>query len=444
MNTLVRATTITMLCSPLLWACGSDSGKGAAPVAEGTGEATETSDMGTETGGGEGATMGGAGDGDGDSTTDTGEPEPECGDGKVDAGEECDLGPLLSDNGGCTTKCMLAVCGDGLLYIGEEACDDGNTDESDDCTSLCEAPGCDDGFKSGEESDIDCGGGCLPCDVGLNCTLSSDCKTWACDDGVCGYADSCAAINAVVPEAPTGRYWIDVDEDGPNQPFEVWCELEQAGGGWTLVLVSSDDDQATWTWANRSWMATDATTVGSLDERNHDFKSQAYNEMVFRDILTVHQPSGMWAQYDDVSGGNTDLGHFVGAVPSPNCNDELAGNGLEMTDGTLVAGVNDQGEGLCDTDLYVNLGDHESNIEYCLGSLGCSTATYGLVWNRGGNDGCDFDDANTGSLGPASQCACCEPGTDMVETNGRGFASPLGLNTGAAGAGENFIQVLLR
>ncbi|PRP92778.1 hypothetical protein ENSA5_47480 [Enhygromyxa salina] len=385
----------------------------------------------------------GSEEGTDETSTEAGEELPVCGNGKVEEGEECDLGLLNSDNGGCTTACALAVCGDGLVYIGKEACDDGNTKEDDMCTTLCEAPGCDDGLLSGLESDVDCGGGCLPCGVGLNCEGPDDCETWGCFDGVCGYTQSCSEINAAVPEAPSGRYWIDVDGDGDGAPFEVLCELERSGGGWTLVLVSSDDGQDTWTYENRAWLATDPTIVGELDEVNRDYKSRAYNELVFRDILAVHAPSEVWAAYEDVSQGSTDLGHYVGAIPSPNCDYELAGNGVEMTDGTLESNL-DEGVGLCDTDLYFNLGDHEVSVDYCLISAGHSNATYGLAWSKGENNGCPFDDANSAGLGPNSPCESCDSGTEKEEVNGRGFAHALGLNTGTAGAGENYMAIFVR
>ena len=38
------------------------------------------------------------------------------------------------------------------------------------------------------------------------------------------------------------------------------------GGGWTLILTSSDDGQDTWTWNNRHYFDTDTTTFGSLTQ----------------------------------------------------------------------------------------------------------------------------------------------------------------------------------
>ena len=51
----------------------------------------------------------------------TTDPGPECGDGKLDPGEECDLGPMNSDNGLCTSSCALSVCGDDLTQPGSRA-----------------------------------------------------------------------------------------------------------------------------------------------------------------------------------------------------------------------------------------------------------------------------------------------------------------------------------
>jgi hypothetical protein len=44
------------------------------------------------------------------------------------------------------------------------------------------------GVKDGSETDVDCGGGCAPCAVGLSCGAGSDCAS-----GFCGANQSCAA-----------------------------------------------------------------------------------------------------------------------------------------------------------------------------------------------------------------------------------------------------------
>jgi hypothetical protein len=48
-----------------------------------------------------------------------------CGDGHVDAGEECDEGDAIGPDSHCLEGCVLNVCGDGQLDPGIETCDDG-------------------------------------------------------------------------------------------------------------------------------------------------------------------------------------------------------------------------------------------------------------------------------------------------------------------------------
>src|SRR5215207_1716394 len=46
-------------------------------------------------------------------------------------------------------------------------------------------PQCTDLIRNGEETDIDCGGTCGPCNVGDRCNTTSDCDQSTCDDGRC-------------------------------------------------------------------------------------------------------------------------------------------------------------------------------------------------------------------------------------------------------------------
>jgi cysteine-rich repeat protein len=73
-------------------------------------------------------------------------PPPVCGNGKLEAGEECDDGNTVSGDG-CSCVCMIEpppppppppppVCGNGKLEAGEQ-CDDGNTVSGDGCSCTC-------------------------------------------------------------------------------------------------------------------------------------------------------------------------------------------------------------------------------------------------------------------------------------------------------------------
>src|SRR5690606_33095489 len=84
-----------------------------------------------------------------------------------------------------TVTAPLPTCGNGIVEPGEE-CDDGNADETDACTSLCHAPTCNDLLKSGDETDLDCGGSCPGCAPGLDCTNPADCQSGVCEENQCG------------------------------------------------------------------------------------------------------------------------------------------------------------------------------------------------------------------------------------------------------------------
>lgn len=66
--------------------------------------------------------------------------EPGCGDGVLDADEECDDGTANSDTSAdtCRLNCLLPRCGDGVVDA-PEACDDGAGFGGDGCDSSCAA-----------------------------------------------------------------------------------------------------------------------------------------------------------------------------------------------------------------------------------------------------------------------------------------------------------------
>ncbi|MCO4774216.1 MAG: proprotein convertase P-domain-containing protein, partial [Deltaproteobacteria bacterium] len=258
-----------------------------------------------------------------------------------------------------------------------------------------------------------------------------------------GSGNSCAALscNGILQGQGTpadGIYWIDPLSSGT--PYEAWCDMTTEGGGWTLTMTSSDDGFDTYTWADRLLMSTDTTLVGTVDDTDFDYKSAAQHDLGFTDLLFVHQPSGVTAEYEAVSDTSLDLGLFIDSVPSPNCDYALAGNGYPQTGGTLT-----QTGGLCDTDLYFNLGDHDVSLATC-GSFSGSynNGTYGPVWSWGNNDGCPFDDPSSVGLGPSFPCAQCPAAGTTTEYSNNGFGGATGLNTGASGTGANHLQVYVR
>ncbi len=225
---------------------------------------------------------------------------------------------------------------------------------------------------------------------------------------------SCQDVTA----SADGVYLIDPDQAGGVAPYQVYCKQTLQGGGWTLVMTSSDDGKTTWTSNNRLIFSTDKTLVGSLLAPHKDFKSPAHHQLLFHDLLFVHQPSGITAEYAGIGDGTSDLGNFIAAIPFPNCGYNMQGNGFPQTGGTLKKGGQ-----LCDTDLYFNLGDHETgDITDCqaLGS-GTNSATYGPCWNGHNNNSCPFDDPHNFGLGPSGKGGCHGP-DDECAARGFGWA----------------------
>ena len=147
-------------------------------------------------------------------------PSPVCGDGNVEAPEECDDGN--TNNGdGCSDSCEVEegwdctnppcepICGDGLI-TGNEGCDDGNTDNGDGCSASCSVEigwdcssgnceaVCGDGQTLGEEECDDGNTDIENCDYGVDtCTVCGpDCTyvsgvTQTCGDGVVQGNEAC-------------------------------------------------------------------------------------------------------------------------------------------------------------------------------------------------------------------------------------------------------------
>jgi cysteine-rich repeat protein len=87
-----------------------------------------------------------------------------CGNGTIEAGEECDDGGTSACDG-CSSTCRQEGCGNGVTECGEQ-CDDGGTTACDGCSSTCRQERCGDGVSEcAEECDAGAangtpGGGC--------------------------------------------------------------------------------------------------------------------------------------------------------------------------------------------------------------------------------------------------------------------------------------------
>lgn len=158
------ALSVALTLSSALPGCSDDSGGSATTGGQTEGQSESTAIAAASDGGSSGTTSSDAdsstsptaesdSESSGDDSsggvsttgTDSGPVPVECGNGVVEAAEECDLGP---DNGiglGCRDDCITNTCPDGYVGPGEQ-CDDGNRIDEDDCPTTCQPPLCGDGF----------------------------------------------------------------------------------------------------------------------------------------------------------------------------------------------------------------------------------------------------------------------------------------------------------
>ncbi|MCX5746778.1 MAG: DUF4215 domain-containing protein, partial [Proteobacteria bacterium] len=170
-----------------------------------------------------------------------------CGDGALDAGEQCDDANTV-DGDGCTActidphygcdsapSVCTPICGDGVVVAPGEACDDNGTTGGDGCSASCTvetgwtcagAPSicdttCGDGIRAGAEAcddgNVGTGDGCdMACaiEIGWSCEgdVPSTCGT-TCGDGLVAGPESCDDAN-------------EIDGDGCN----TQCRIEFGWG----------------------------------------------------------------------------------------------------------------------------------------------------------------------------------------------------------------------
>ena len=135
---------------------------------------------------------------------------------------------------------------------------------------------------------------------------------------------SCAAVLADDTTATTGRHLIDPDGAGSGAPFEVWCDMDFDGGGWTLAGTIANDGTRRW---NDYAVFVDGTTLGDLGSTTEDFKSDAWSTVAGDDLLVrTDEYSVGWAdvlgaaslgswianEYDDTACSTS----FLGGRPS--------------------------------------------------------------------------------------------------------------------------------
>jgi fibro-slime domain-containing protein len=247
-------------------AAGSDATSGVDAEAGGSSDAPTAGDVGALPDAADGSAVDATDGAVADAATDANDAAkgPLCGDGVLQAPEQCDDGNLVSGDG-CSASCTIepfyvcptpdkpctstVVCGDGKVQ-GSETCDDGNAMSGDGCSSTCQVePGwqcptadtacigkkCGDGIVAGREAcddgNVVSGDGCsATCQLepGFACANQgtppeSTCHKTTCGDGIKEGFEAC--------------------DDGNRIPFDgcsATCTLEPRCAGGTCTAVCGD------------------------------------------------------------------------------------------------------------------------------------------------------------------------------------------------------------
>jgi len=261
----------------------------------------------------------------------------------------CEDGAECRTHSDCRSKrctsvgvCAPASCEDGIGNRDETdvdcggpncpACDVSESCEQDrDCsTGNCKdgtcKPACDDGQQNQKETDTDCGGpNCGACAAGKTCEADTDCASGWCDQVVCTvridgeltaddpgswsngeFAGSCDGyeganrqyyrrVYADVDLSNDGRHRngiYKIKPPGASRAYKAYCQMLKYNvrGGWTLVAVSADDGNATWTWKDRALLTSrDTSTFGDPADRSADYKGDAFHDLGFEDAMFVYR-----------------------------------------------------------------------------------------------------------------------------------------------------------
>ncbi len=143
-----------------------------------------------------------------------------------DEGVPCDTGQVCDSQGDCVASCgdekkdgdeTDVDCGGSCAGCAEEQiCNWDGDCESGVCVGSsaprrCKAASCHDSQKNGDETDVDCGGGCEACGPGKGCSAAGDCATGSCVQGHCcavpcdGLCHACDAEAGACLLVPAGQ-----------------------------------------------------------------------------------------------------------------------------------------------------------------------------------------------------------------------------------------------
>lgn len=144
---------------------------------------------------------------------------------------------------GFTCSAGTCVQLDGGMTCTPIGCDGKCGDIADHCggTLTCGAcpDHCMDNAQEAPETDLDCGGDCMPCDLGQHCSVPSDCATGTCDAGTCRAGTWSTSMAMPTPRSEIAAVAAD---DG-----KIYVIGGLVGGSASSVVEAYDPGANSWT-----------------------------------------------------------------------------------------------------------------------------------------------------------------------------------------------------
>jgi hypothetical protein len=149
---------------------------------------------------------------------------------EIKNGDETDV-----DCGGSCDPCNL-----GQACLVSADCTEGTCEEGV-CTIIV-APSCEDGLQNGDETDVDCGGTCGPCEEGESCNVDADCAVGTCDSGICTVGTSSEFEASILIDTDWGSGYCARIEmtNGASFATKGWSVLVDLNGSTTSSAWSGN------------------------------------------------------------------------------------------------------------------------------------------------------------------------------------------------------------